>query len=74
MLALHSLFEFDPDSVKHLKQAAIWGAGSIMGTRLAQDKDKRKKLLPGEKKKETKKTFIQGLVGATAGAAGSKFS
>ncbi len=72
MLALHALFEIDPDDLKHLKQAAVWGTGSLMGARLSQNKEK--KLNPEDKKKEVKKSLIQGLVGAAAGAAGSKFS
>ncbi len=72
MLALHSLFEIDPENLKHLKQAVVWGTGSLMGTHLTRDKEK--KLAPEEKKKEIKKSLMQGLVGAAAGAAGSKFS
>ncbi len=74
MLALHSLYEIDPESLKHLKQALVWGTGSIVGARLAKDKDSKKELLPEEKIKDKKKLIIQGLVGAAAGAAGSKFS
>ena len=72
MLALHSLYEIDPESLKHLKQAAIWGTGSLMGARLTQDK--KHQLTKEEQDKNKKKTTIQGLVGAAAGFAGSKFS
>ena len=74
MLALHSLYEIDPESLKHLKQALVWGTGSIVGARLSKDKDSEKELAPEDRLKEKKKTIIQGLVGAAAGAAGSKFS
>jgi len=67
-----SLYEIDPENIKHLKQAMVWGAGSLIGSRLS--KDNEKKLTDEEKSKEDKKSLIQGLVGAAAGAAGSKFS
>ena len=64
MKSVYRLFEIDPST---LKQAAVWGLGSLLAGKLTQDEAKN--LI--EKKKNTKKAITQGIIGATAGAIGS---
>jgi hypothetical protein len=64
MISVCRFFEIDPAI---LKQAAVWGLGSLAAAKLTQDEEKNFV----EKKKNTKKAIIQGIIGSAAGAAGA---
>ena len=49
------------------KQAAVWGSGGVLAAKLGQ----KKKMTKEEKKKALKDLVTQGIVGASAGAAGA---
>ncbi len=72
MISIGHLFteEIPASAIKAaIKQAAVWGSGGILASKLSQKDDKKK--TKEEKKEALKDTAIQGIAGAAAGAAGA---
>ncbi len=64
MIPTNRLYEIDPAI---LKQAAIWGTGGLLASKLTQDEPKT----VAEDKKSKSNTIKQGLVAAASGAIGA---